>query len=127
MNLKTIQESLIGLNAHYPDSGHTLKSLRLIAEDWVEDFASFTTEKFIFSVKYARRHCGFFPKTSDIFRASEAFVEPRQSTDVRMIGECPTYKSKVDIEKNKKKLEILSLVAAGEIPYDEADRMISKI
>lgn len=86
-------------------------------------------ESFIASVKLARQRCKFMPKTADILAAFDGEIATgflRIDNNV-MIEDGPTYKSDFDIEKSKKKLEILGMVAGGEIGYDEGIKKISEI
>jgi hypothetical protein len=54
--------------AHYPNSGHTEKTLMIVAEDWFHTFRERLTDRaFIEAVTSARRKCKFFPTETDIF------------------------------------------------------------
>ena len=70
LNLLTVQKCLIRLNAHYPESGHTAKTIKIVAEDWYEDLQvkHISDERFIALAKEARRENTFFPKIADILK-----------------------------------------------------------
>lgn len=109
----------------------TENQLRMLAEDWFEDLRDkMGEESFIASVKLARQRCKFMPKTADILAAFDGEIATgfmKLDSDVIMVEEGPTYKSDFDIEKSKKKLEILGMVAGGEIGYEEGIKKISEI
>jgi len=63
--------------AHYPNSGHDLSTLAVVAEDWYETFKDrLTEEAFIAALTKARRDSKFFPIESDIIRAASSTIVP---------------------------------------------------
>lgn len=65
----TVAEMLTRTAAHYPNSGHTANTLKIVAEDWFHSFAEKTTDRaFIEALTVARRNSkGFFPSELDVF------------------------------------------------------------
>lgn len=57
------------MSAHFPNSGHTTKTLATVTEDWFETFHGKVTDRaFIEAVTIARRKSkGFFPSENDVF------------------------------------------------------------
>lgn len=54
--------------AHFPNSGHTAKTLKIVAEDWFYSFSGKTTDRaFIEAITVARRKSKFFPSEADVF------------------------------------------------------------
>jgi len=110
----------------------TENQLRMLAEDWFEDLKNkMGEESFVASVKLARQRCKFFPKVADIIAAFDGeiatgFMQVGVGGFAQIEG-CPTYKSRLDIEKSKKKLEILGRVAAGELSYQKGIEKIEEI
>jgi hypothetical protein len=59
---------LTRVSAHFPNSGHTKQTLKIVAEDWFYTFNKRLTDRaFIEAVTVARRKCKFFPTEMDIF------------------------------------------------------------
>ncbi len=57
--------------SHYPNSGHTLKTLSVVSEDWYETFRDRLTDRaFIEAITKARRLSNFFPTEKDVFAAA---------------------------------------------------------
>ena len=55
------------LAAHYPSSGHTAQTLKVVAEDWYATFKDrLSNSAFIAVVTAARRKCKFFPTEKDL-------------------------------------------------------------
>lgn len=54
------------LASHYPNSGHDLNTLLVVAEDWFETYQEITEDVFLDALKRARRGSRFFPNEEDI-------------------------------------------------------------
>lgn len=60
------------LSCHFPKSGHTNDTLRVVAEDWYGEFSGrVSDEKFKEAVKAVKRTCKFFPVIADLVREGE--------------------------------------------------------
>ena len=72
---KLKKETVIGMltrtAAHYPNSGHTIETLSVVAEDWYETFKDrLTDQAFIGAISQARRQSAFFPTEKNVFDAA---------------------------------------------------------
>jgi hypothetical protein len=86
--------------AHYPNSGHTPKTLKIVAEDWFHSFdGKLTDRSFIEAISIVRRKSNFFPTESEIFEA---------------VGIDPTHDCKICIYYRKG--ECKNLKVAGFVP-----------
>lgn len=106
LKLITVQKCLIRLNAHYPESGHTAKTIKIVAEDWYEDLQSkhISDERLIALVKEARRENIFFPKIADILKLNDTL---------------PTTHIRIEEKPNPVEMggwEIVKAVQAGDLP-----------
>ncbi len=58
----TVAEMLIRLSYHYPNSGHTKETLKIVAEDWFHTFKGKVTDRaFVEAVNFARRKGKGYP------------------------------------------------------------------
>ncbi len=63
---------LTRLACHFPNSGHTTNSLKVVAEDWYEEFKWLSDSRFIETMKKVKRKSRFFPVIADISDAEKA-------------------------------------------------------
>ena len=78
---KLKKETVIGMltrtAAHYPNSGNTIETLSVVAEDWYETFKIRLTDKaFIGAISQARRQSAFFPTEKNVFEAAGGSLVP---------------------------------------------------
>ena len=78
---KLKKETVIGMatrtSSHYPNSGHTVETLSVVAEDWYETFKDrLTDEGFISAITKARRTSAFFPTEKNILDAATGSLIP---------------------------------------------------
>lgn len=129
--LKTVQTALIRLSAHYPDSGHNAKSLRVIAEDWHESFSTMMGEKtFLQAVKMARgRSKGFFPNETLIIEAArEINANPQQQSALQIPERTTEHEfTREEIARNRARMTVLGDASAGVISMEEATRQLEEI
>ena len=70
MKAETVVEMLTRTAAHYPNSGHTAQTLKIVAEDWFYTFNGKMTDRaFIEAITIARRQGKFFPSEADVLAA----------------------------------------------------------
>lgn len=64
---------LTRLASHYPNSGHTKETLKIVAEDWFLTFKENLTDRaFVEAVTVARRTGGsFFPTEKEVLKVAE--------------------------------------------------------
>lgn len=58
---------LVNLALHYPQAGRTPAQLQILAEDWAEDLAEFSSNVVEKAVKRYRRESSYFPTVADIW------------------------------------------------------------
>jgi len=75
LNPQTVLVQLGRLACHYPNSGHTEDSLKVVAEDWYDEFKGISDRHFINIIKQVRRSARFFPVVADLCTAKEETSE----------------------------------------------------
>ncbi len=101
LKAETVAEMLTRTAAHYPNSGHTPKTLKIVAEDWYYTFKGQLTDRgFIEAITKARRLGKFFPTEADIFAAS-GLNSSKVCKDCEYYnhGKCPNLKKEGYPEK----------------------------
>lgn len=127
LRLSDVQKELVRLANHYPESGHSVDMLAIIADDWFHDFhGRLSGDMFKKCVDISRRRCKFFPKTVDIEEAiDEINSQYRGPSEVRQIEDAPTYKTDEERLANMRRLNVLVRMITGEITREQADREIA--
>ena len=78
---ETVAEMLTRTAAHYPNSGHTRDTLKIVAEDWFHTFNGKLTDRaFVEGITLARRSSKFFPTEAEIFKSVN--VDPEHECKV---------------------------------------------
>ncbi len=114
------------MSLHYPEADHTPEVLDIIAEDWLNDLKSehVNAEDFKHCINEARRRNTFFPKISDILKIIKEYHRSpayQAHLDEMALPESPSYKSDVDLKRNKKCLAIMAKVISGELTATEGE------
>ena len=79
---------LANLSCHYPESGHTPKTLKVISVDWFEAFGRLNDFQFKELVKEAKMKCGFFPKIADISESAKVLANKKPGDEFLFCGFC---------------------------------------
>ena len=134
--MRHVQESLVKLSAHYPEAGHNVSTMRVLAADYFDAFKDWSVETYNSALRMARKKCRFFPKIADIEAASNEACElariqheeeAARNKEVLFIEEYGSYNDEEMIARNKKALSVMGKVAGGEISMEEADRQLEEI
>ena len=88
LTMKTVQIELAALSCHYPESGHTPKTLGVISKDWFEAFQELNEYQFKELIKEAKRKCRFFPKISDLSGEAEILKSKKAGDEYLFCGYC---------------------------------------
>lgn len=126
---QTILREMKPLLVLYPEAGHNGASLEILAEQWADLLADedVSEDEFCWAIRRAKKRCKFFPKPADIMEGvGEYRHNPPPTVDAahRLPQESAVCLSPEEIERNKARLEILTLQAANKIsPQDAARRM----
>lgn len=113
------------MSAHYPEAGHSAQSLKVIADDFFQEFTSWSQEEFFIACKEHLRIGRFFPKIADLMAIGRL---PTRTEGANLL-EAPEDFPEVSPEqaaRNKQCAEIFSKAAGGIITFLEATEMIEQ-
>jgi len=68
---ETVVAQLGRLACHYPNSGHTSETIRVIAADWYNEFKNVPDEGFVAIIDKTIRTARFFPAIADLIANME--------------------------------------------------------
>lgn len=86
--MKAVKMELANLSCHYPESGHTPKTLGVISKDWLEAFGKLNEYQFKELIKEAKWKCKFFPKISDLSEAAKIMENKKPGDEYLLCGYC---------------------------------------
>jgi len=117
---------LINLSYHYPESGHNLTTLELIANDYFDDLKGeyISEETFIKAMKLCRKECQYFPKIKDVLAICGRLHNQPSSNNLQI--ESSTPKTDEDIARNKRKFKIISNAVANGLGSEETARLLEE-
>lgn len=59
------------MSAHFPSSGHTEQTIKVISEDWHDELKNLVPdERFVYVMKLIRKETRFFPCLADFLRVN---------------------------------------------------------
>jgi len=124
--LEQTRQILSALSNRNPEAGLSGAVLETLAREFHEDLGNISAEATEKAYREIRRNFRRFPKFADFFEIAKSYQD-QEASSAMAITEGPSYKSDYDIEKSKKKLEILGKVAGGVISYELGIEQIEKI
>lgn len=67
----TVLTQITRLASHYPNSGHTVQTLAVVAEDWFDEFKDMPEALFLRMIRGAMKWCLFFPTMADLTKSDK--------------------------------------------------------
>lgn len=77
---KDIFNILTMLSIHYPQAGHSIDRLRILAQDWTDDLGSYPTGIIKQAAVIYRQRNKFFPCVADMLELCQTIYARQQST-----------------------------------------------
>lgn len=106
-----ILKELARLNLHY-DSKKGPAELSILSETWSEDLEELSDKDFLEAVKLCRKRHDFFPKSSQVLKASRELAENPAPSNAPALPEVPCRLSDEDLARNRSGARrILDMVA----------------
>jgi hypothetical protein len=115
---------------HFPEAGHNGKTITRLAEDWFNLLREeqVTSLQFTHGMRWAVKHCRFFPKLVDILDGVKTYRErppaaPEPDPNVKQLAEYTTTKENLmpqEIKRNKNMIAMITKAALRQVPVEDA-------
>ena len=125
LTLMDVQRALAKLLNHYPEAGHNSSTISKLALDWFDLLREegVTQAQFSAGMRYSVKNCRFFPKLADVLGGVRVYREKPIQGQNRPLLEGNTTSTmnftSEEIERNKKRTQIVLNVLAKKMTYEE--------
>lgn len=132
LSLDLIANELKTLLVLYPEAGHNGATLVLLVEQWQDLLAADSVDEteFVWAMRWAKKHCRFFPKPVDVLEGVRAYREhPPTRVDARhrLPEESTVSLTPEEKERNRKRIAVMRAQLSHRISPEEAAAKLQSI